>query len=137
MRNGNPGNIRINTERFKGEIQPSHDPAFKQFRNLMWGYRAIFVILNTYAKRHKLRTIRQMISRWAPSSENNTEAYITRVGNIAMLDVDTYIDTQQRETMVPLVAAMSKVENGETADWQTVERGWDLFETDLTASNDL
>ncbi len=131
LRNRNPGNIRHSDSRFKGEVEPSADRAFKQFRGMAWGYRAIFVILNTYRTRYSLNTIREMISRWAPASENDTDAYVEIVSRRAMLDADTPIDTQQRVAMIPLVAAMSQVENGTPADWATVERGWDLYEVDL------
>ena len=76
LSNCNPGNIRQSKVRYKGEVQPSRDPAFKQFESLAWGYRAVFVLLHTYRVRHGLRTVRGMISRWAPPVENHTEAYI-------------------------------------------------------------
>ncbi len=89
-----------------------------------WGYRAIFVVLNTYRTKYSLETIREMISRWAPASENHTEAYIATVSQRALLDADTPIDTRQREVMLPLVAAISFVENGVEASWAEMERGW-------------
>ena len=64
LSNCNPGNIRQSKVRYKGEVQPSRDPAFKQFESLAWGYRAVFVLLHTYRVRHGLRTVRGMISRW-------------------------------------------------------------------------
>lgn len=76
LSNRNPGNIRQSAVRYKGEVRPSRDPAFKQFESMPWGYRAIFVLLDTYRIRHGLDTIRGMISRWAPPSENRTEIYI-------------------------------------------------------------
>ena len=39
LSNCNPGNIRQSKVRYKGEVQPSRDPAFKQFESLAWGYR--------------------------------------------------------------------------------------------------
>ena len=51
LRNNNPGNIRISPTRYKGEIVPSSDRAFKQFKSRGWGYRAIFVLLESYHKR--------------------------------------------------------------------------------------
>ena len=78
LSNRNPGNIRQSAVRYKGEVRPSRDPAFKQFESMPWGYRAIFILLDTYRIRHGLETIRGMISRWAPPSENHTEIYIRR-----------------------------------------------------------
>ncbi len=71
--NRNPGNIRRSRVRYKGEVHPSSDPEFKQFRSLEWGYRAVFVVLHTYRVRHGLDTVAQMIARWAPPSENRTD----------------------------------------------------------------
>ncbi|MFI3280603.1 MAG: structural protein P5 [Rikenellaceae bacterium] len=133
LRNRNPGNIRLSATKFKGEVA-SADKAFKQFRGMAWGYRAMFVVLNTYRKKHGLETVRQMINRWAPPVENHTDIYVDAVSRRAMLDADTPIDTQQREAMIPMVAAMSFVENGVAADWASVERGWELFEADLDLS---
>ena len=81
LSNRNPGNIRQSAVRYKGEVRPSRDPAFKQFESMPWGYRAIFVLLDTYRIRHGLDTIRGMISRWAPPSENRTEIYIRAVAD--------------------------------------------------------
>ena len=76
LRNNNPGNIRRGGGHFKGERLPSLDPAFKQFETIEWGYRAMFVLLDNYRRRHGLQSIREMIRRWAPPVENDTERYI-------------------------------------------------------------
>ncbi len=137
IRNSNPGNIRQSPTRFKGEVLPSQDSAFKQFRSMVWGYRAIFVTLNTYATKYHLHTIREMISRWAPPVENHTDIYIDTVSQLASLDADTPINTLQREVMLPMVAAMSQVENGTKADYASLERGFDLYIVDIEARNAL
>lgn len=127
LSNCNPGNIRQSKVRYKGEVQPSRDPAFKQFESLAWGYRAVFVLLHTYRVRHGLRTVRGMISRWAPLVENHTEAYIRAVAADTGIDPDEPLDTLDPATMIPLAAAISRVENGTAADRGEIERGWALF----------
>ena len=81
LRNYNPRNIRRNSDVFQGEINPSRDNEFKQFKTMAYGYRAIFKILCNYHRIYKLTTIRQMIGRWAPQNENNTEAYVHLVSS--------------------------------------------------------
>ena len=88
LENRNPGNIRRAPVRYKGEVRPSRDPDFKEFESLAWGYRAIFVLLDTYRARYGIDTLRGMISRWAPPSENRTEAYIRAVADDTGLDPD-------------------------------------------------
>ena len=125
--NCNPGNIRRSKVRYRGEVRPSRDPAFKEFETLAWGYRAIFVLLDTYRIRYGLDTLRGMISRWAPPSENHTDAYIRAVAADTGLDPDQQLDTRDARTMIPVAAAISRVENGTPADPQQVAAGWDLF----------
>lgn len=61
LRNNNPGNIRINSDLFQGEVRPSKDKSFKQFETMAYGYRAVFRILSNYYRNYKLDTIRKMI----------------------------------------------------------------------------
>ena len=124
--NRNPGNIRRSRVRYKGELHPSTDVAFKQFESMEWGYRAMFVLLDTYRVRYGLTTLREMISRYAPPEENHTGLYIDMVCSMTGITPDEQIDTRSRKTMIPVGAAMSRVENGLAADREEVERGFDL-----------
>lgn len=127
LRNCNPGNIRLSRTKFNGEVRPSRDSAFKQFESMAYGYRAMFVLLDTYHKRYGLSTIRQMISRWAPPTENFTDGYIRFVAERTGIDADAPIDSRSERDMVPIVAAMSEIENGAKAVMADVHDGWLLF----------
>lgn len=124
--NCNPGNIRRSRVRYKGERHPSTDALFKQFETMEWGYRAMFILLDTYRVRHGLKTLREMIMRYAPPEENHTALYIDAVCDMTGVRPDEVLDTRSRRTMVPIVAAMSRVENGCAARLTEVERGFDL-----------
>lgn len=70
----NPLNIRnVDGQNWKGQI--GKKAGFCEFQTVWWGVRAAMLILKKYRKRG-LVTIEQIISTWAPSSENDTEAYI-------------------------------------------------------------
>ncbi|MBO5716855.1 MAG: structural protein P5 [Alistipes sp.] len=127
LRNCNPGNIRHSRSKFVGEVRPSQDSAFKQFESMAYGYRAMFVLLDSYRRRYGLSNIRAMITRWAPPVENHTEAYIRLVAERSGIDAEATLDTQQEQDMIPVVAAMSEVENGKKALREDVEEGWRLF----------
>lgn len=126
--NRNPGNIRRSRVRYRGEVHPSRDPDFKQFESMEWGYRAMFVLLDTYRRRYGLDTLRRMISRYAPPEENHTALYIEAVCQRTGIGADEAIDIRDRRTMVPVVPAMSQIETGMRADRGEVERGFDLAE---------
>lgn len=128
LRNNNPGNIRINSDLFQGEVKPSSDKEFKQFETMAYGYRAIFRILKNYHNNYKLDTIRKMISRWAPPEDrNHTESYIKAVADYVGIPADDLVNVNNCEQMIRIVAGMSKVENGREADMSDVITGWSLL----------
>lgn len=70
----NPLNIRyVDGQNWIG--QTGKKAGFCKFQNVWWGVRAALMILKKYRQRG-LVTIEQIISTWAPPSENDTEAYI-------------------------------------------------------------
>ena len=109
-----------------GEVIPSQDTAFKQFETMAWGYRAVFVLLDSYRRRGYV-SLRQMIARYAPPVENDTGNYIRCVSVWSGIDADRPLDTNDRTTMLAVVAAISRMENGCEAVISDVEAGWALF----------
>ena len=126
LRNKNPLNIRINKDKFVGEVLPSTDTAFKQFISMAYGYRAAFVTLATYHKRGR-DTIQKIIEAWAPANENNTEGYIAKVEKWSGIDRSNVLFTEgNKDKYIKIVAAMSRVENGVVADLSDVTKGFEL-----------
>lgn len=126
LKNNNPGNIRCSGVRYKGEVSVSGG-SFKAFETPAWGYRAVFMLLHTYRVRHGLNNLRQMIARYAPPCENHTDAYVEFVSRRTGIAADERIDTLSRQQMVPVVCAISRMENGVEAVDADVEAGWTLF----------
>lgn len=133
LRNNNPGNIRKNNIVYQGEVVPSKDEAFRQFITMAYGYRAMFTVLYTYQKKYGINTIADAIVRYAPSIENHTTAYIDAVSEWSGVPATSHITTTNADVMIPIVAAMSRVENGVPADMREVEQGWKLFIQDYRA----
>lgn len=124
LRNNNPGNIRLSRTVWQGEIRPSRDRSFCQFRTMAYGYRALIKLLQNYRRNNGCRTIADFINRWAPPVENNTSGYISRVCR-EMQVPNTYVN--DRVTMCAFAAAISQVENGVPAVTADVEAGWELL----------
>lgn len=133
LRNNNPGNIRKNGIVYQGEVVPSKDEAFKQFTTMAYGYRAMFVVLHTYQRKYGINTIADMIIRYAPAIENHTTEYIRAVAEASGVPSTSHITTTNADVMIPVVAAMSRVENGIPAVMKDVEAGWKLFIEDYRA----
>jgi hypothetical protein len=72
---------------------------------------------------HHLSTIRQIISRWAPPVENDTEAYIAAVSKVVGIGKDTPADFTKPDLLARLAEAIFIQECG----------GWKFSESDLIA----
>lgn len=79
IRNNNPGNIRINyANNWKGMCDVQSDISFVQFTEMKYGLRALMKLLINYQKKGYC-TVIDIISHYAPSSENDTNSYINFV----------------------------------------------------------
>jgi len=111
IRNNNPGNIRHSASQWQGMAAQQTDPAFVQFVAPEYGIRALSKLLNNYATRDGLNTVRQIISKYAPSNENDTDAYSQAVARALGVTPDTVISVPQHITA--LVEAIIQHENGQ------------------------
>ncbi|MBC8953246.1 structural protein [Xenorhabdus sp. PB62.4] len=112
IRNHNPGNIR-HGDKWQGLRDIQTDKSFCQFVAPEYGIRAMLKILRNYERKYGLNTIRQIISRWAPPNENNTEAYIAYVCKVVGVPSSIVIDVENVNTMSKLVKAIIQMENGQ------------------------
>ncbi len=129
LRNNNPLNIRRTANLWQGLSKEQNDPDFFQFESMAWGYRAAFVVLRTYRNRYGINTVERIVRRWAPEKDgNDTEYYIRKVTVLTGLERTQIVDDQDPRTMMNLVAAMSRVENGVPARQVEVCKGWKLYQ---------
>lgn len=78
VRNNNPGNLVQNSTRWTGLTDPQTDARFCTFDTAENGIRALALVLLSY-QREGYETPAAMITRYAPISENDTQAYISFV----------------------------------------------------------
>ncbi|MBR6033079.1 MAG: hypothetical protein IKP36_14165 [Bacteroidaceae bacterium] len=99
MRNNNPLNIR----RVKGTA---------------------FCILRTYRNKYKAVCIEDIVTRWAPPTENDTQKYIRDVCKL------TGFGGKERLTeneWPRLVKAMARIECGTLLDDDVIQKGFNLY----------
>ena len=140
QRNNNPLNIRHSKHKWQGAAATQTDKAFVQFETLAYGYRAAWKILDSYSlnfrRKRQTYNVRNIIARWAPPTENDTEAYIHAVirlsglgGNENIPRPNRYRNFERLEKTARLIAAMTCVECGirpEQVDWNAIWEGYDL-----------
>ena len=109
IRNNNPLNIRRNpANQWQGLRPVQADKSFCQFKAMKWGLRAAIKLLDNYIRRGA-QTPRQIISRWAPPTENDTASYVRKACQRAGLDPDEPVISWK--SLRSLVQAMCWIES--------------------------
>lgn len=130
IRNNNPLNIRIGSK-WVGEVQNPTDSDFEQFTSMVYGLRAGFKLIRRYIERYHLCTVKEILSRWAPTTENNTESYVSFVckrSGIGALDTLSFDDENK---MVALIEAMCLYENGVRVSFGDIWRAYLIVKSTL------
>ena len=134
--NNNPGNMDRSEPPWNGEIRDvdlaqndvqraelTHG-RFCVFVDSVHGIRAMAKNLIAYYDRLGLHTIRQIINRWAPPNENNTEGYIQRVASNAGVGADDQIDIRNARVMGSIIDGIIRVEcAGMPYEQDEIEKG--------------
>lgn len=130
VRNNNPGNIRVGTPwqglmpRTQMSPEQAAETAFCVFLTPVWGFRAMAEIFKNYYRHDGVKTIREAIHRWAPPTENNTDAYVEAVCDYTAVAPDApfpFVGDPQH--LAALLKAVSMHEAG----------GWFFSPADLLA----
>lgn len=80
VRNNNPGNIKVSKDEWQGA--KGNDGTFVTFDSPEMGARAMAKVLNNYQTKYGLKTIKDIIGRWAPAGDDNDpDAYANYVAN--------------------------------------------------------
>ena len=136
IRNNNPLNIRRTTDRWEGVRIEQTDKNFVQFTSMAYGYRAAWKTLESYWKYfHDLPkpfNVRNIITRWAPPTENDTENYIRTVLKLSGLGGNENFSQPSRgtnyERLELLIRAMTTMECGipyKDVDVEAIREGFD------------
>lgn len=112
VRNNNPGNIMKGGDNWQGEVQ-GNDPRYATFETPEAGIRAMGKTLLTYQDKHGLNTVEGIIARWAPATENNTDAYVATVAKAMGVKPNEALNLRDADTLNNLTRAIIRVENGE------------------------
>ena len=87
---------------------------FVEFETREYGIRTWLVLMRNYRRKYGCRTIRQIVTRFAPPSENNTERYIQYCAQTVVLGDNAVIDKDIMYCM--LGVAMARMETGTRLD---------------------
>lgn len=116
---------------WRGERHPQTDREFEEFESMEMGLRAGLKLIKNYQTKplllaNKANTIRKIINRWAPPTENNTSSYIKTVSKRTGLLPDEVIDWTDKAKIIALTEAMCYVECGACIDPEIISSAYDL-----------
>lgn len=109
IRNNNPGNLKDVGISWQGRT--GQNQGFVVFDKMENGVRAMTLDITNDYYVDGLKTIRQLISVYAPSSENNTESYVQHVAGKVGVNPDTPLIPLE-PYLHDLISAMIYHENG-------------------------
>lgn len=103
----NPGNIVASTIQWGGEVTQPGD-RFESFATVDDGIRAMYNNLMAYRNVHGIKTLHDIIYRWAPPTDgNDTEGYIKMVSTSTGISPTAILSPVDYQGVI---SAMSKVE---------------------------
>lgn len=114
LRNNNPLNLEYGSFAQKHGASAS-DGRFAIFPTMAQGISAIADNLMAYQDMHGIDTVAGIVNRWAPSNENNTNAYIALVCTVTELGKDDHLNLHDKDTLFWIITAMGEQECGHAA----------------------
>ena len=105
LANNNPGNIRKSPSKWLGEVE-GEDDAFESFAVPEYGIRAMAKLLINYQVRRGLDTIEEVIGRWAPPIENDTNSYVDSVARTTNISKFKVLNMKDPELLKRLIKAI-------------------------------
>jgi hypothetical protein len=108
-RNNNPGNLEFRGQ--AGAVPESGSGRFAKFGTQAEGVAALVKQLQRYGSRG-LDTLEEIIGTYAPSSENNTQAYVAALSKRLGVGGSDQLDLSDSNTLAQLVRGISTHEAG-------------------------
>jgi hypothetical protein len=123
IRNNNP----LNLSYLPGQGASGSDGRFGVYATMSQGIAADARQLLKYASRGT-DTIAGIVSKWAPSSENDTTSYINNVSKMMGIPPNQPLNLSDPATMQQLIGAMAKIETGTVLNKNDIIAGVQMAE---------
>lgn len=118
IRNNNPGNLNY-VGQSGATLEDHATPRFARFNSAFEGFAALGKQIKAYyngtskaAGYQKLQSVEDIISRFAPASENNTQAYINKLSKMLGVGRGDSLNIQDPQVLATLMNGITQIENG-------------------------
>lgn len=92
--------------------EQKEESSFCVFKSADYGFRALALVLLTYFRKYKLKSVYSIISRFAPANENDTQAYVSDVSDRLGVLSSAPINVEDLGTLTELCKAIAIHETG-------------------------
>mgnify|MGYP003650526131 CR=1 FL=1 len=106
----NPFNIRDTGQNWDGQVNPGGE--FTHFDSEYSAVRAADKLIKNYGELKGIDTIRGIVSKYAPETENDTEGYINKVAELTGIPSNQPIDLSDPTTRGQVLSAIGDAESG-------------------------
>ncbi|MFV9038960.1 lytic transglycosylase [Serratia fonticola] len=118
IRNNNPGNLNF-VGQSGAQLEDHATPRFAKFKTAFDGFAALGKQIKAYytgtskaAGYQKLQSVEDIISRFAPPSENNTQAYINKLSKTLGVGRGETLNIHDPQVLATLMNGITQIENG-------------------------
>ena len=121
IRNNNPGNLNY-VGQAGAHKEPGPHGRFAVFATPEAGLMALRGQLLRYNQRDGLDTVKEIISKWAPPTENDTASYIEGVSHALGVTPDQKLGSFTPQLVAGLMRAIILIENGKNPYGDLVDK---------------
>ncbi len=121
----NPLNVESNANNnWVGKVTPSIDRRFETFKAPEYGFRAGAILLrDTYQGKYGLETVSELIHKFAPSHENDSDNYAGFVAGQLGISANAPVNLQSDAVLAKMIYAMSIMEVGRYYSLEQAQEG--------------
>ena len=125
VRANNPLNVESNANNnWVGKVTPSVDRRFETFKAPEYGFRAGAILLrDTYQGKYGLETVSELIHKFAPSHENDSDHYAEFVAAQLGISANAPVNLQSDAVLAKMIYAMSIMEVGRYYSLEQAQEG--------------
>ena len=128
MRGNNPLKLPRTGWIWQGLTPKQTDRAYYQFRNAAYGYRAGFIVIRSLVWHLHRNTVAKLLTFWMlDADKRDSQLYTARVCALTGFGPNDILDPLDANQMIPLVAAISRIENGRPALMFDIVTAWRIY----------
>jgi hypothetical protein len=129
IKDNNPGLLRkFNGVLFIGEATETTNPPYRQFYELIYGYRAMFAMLDIFREAN-MRTIKEIILAWYGKPKEETQQIIDFICHAINIGSEVPLKLTDEKELEMIVCAITHYNTGKVTNEKPVIEAYKLYKS--------